>query len=40
MGDLRSDGLSMTLVVFETCMCASPQQGAELIKPVLINIFE
>ncbi|XP_043263596.1 importin-11 isoform X1 [Colletes gigas] len=40
MGDLRVDGLLLTLVVFETCMRASPRQGAQLIKPVLINIFE
>ncbi|XP_053971959.1 importin-11 [Hylaeus volcanicus] len=40
MADLRSDELTITLTIFETCICASSRQGAELIKPVLVNIFE
>ncbi|XP_014473322.1 PREDICTED: importin-11 [Dinoponera quadriceps] len=40
LSDLRSDGLVMAMKVFETCLRASPQQGAELIKPVLLKIFE
>ncbi|KAG7205080.1 hypothetical protein KM043_005455 [Ampulex compressa] len=40
MGDLRSEGIVMAMRLFETCLIASPQQGAELIKPLLGNIFE
>ncbi|CAK9800995.1 IPO11, partial [Anthophora plagiata] len=40
LGDLNTDGTVMTMTVFELCLCASPRQGAELIKPVLITIFE
>lgn len=40
LSDLRSDGLVMAMKVFETCIRASPQQGTELIKPVLPKIFE
>ncbi|EFN85422.1 Importin-11 [Harpegnathos saltator] len=40
LSDLRSDGLVMAMKVFETCLRASPQQGTELIKPVLPKIFE
>jgi len=38
--DLRSEGRVMVLRLFELCLRASPQQGAELIKPVLLKIFE
>ncbi|XP_043518206.1 importin-11 [Frieseomelitta varia] len=40
LGDLNSEGAVMTMTVFELCLCASPRQGVELIKPVLITIFE
>ncbi|XP_043593041.1 importin-11 isoform X1 [Bombus pyrosoma] len=40
LGDLNSEGVVMIMTVFELCLCASPRQGAELIKPVLITIFE
>ncbi|XP_006559929.1 importin-11 isoform X2 [Apis laboriosa] len=40
LGDLNPEGAVMTMTVFELCLCASPRQGAELIKPVLITIFE
>ncbi|XP_025988131.1 importin-11 [Solenopsis invicta] len=38
--DLRTDGRVMTLRLFEICLRASPQQGAELLKPILPRIFE
>ncbi|CAL7948181.1 unnamed protein product [Xylocopa violacea] len=40
LGDVNSEGIVMIMTVFELCLCASPRQGAELIKPVLIIIFE
>ena len=40
LGDLNSEGAAMAMTVFELCLCASPRQGVELIKPVLITIFE
>ncbi|KZC04053.1 PREDICTED: importin-11 [Dufourea novaeangliae] len=40
MSDLRTEGLLMVLPVYETFMCACSRQGAELIKPVLLTIFE
>ncbi|XP_076243616.1 importin beta11 isoform X2 [Calliopsis andreniformis] len=39
MGDLRCEEIVTTMIVFETCLCAS-RQGAELIKPILINVFK
>ncbi|XP_034176418.1 importin beta11 isoform X1 [Osmia lignaria lignaria] len=40
LGDLRAEGILMIMIVLEICLCASPRQSAELIKPVLIYIFE
>ncbi|XP_012055952.1 PREDICTED: importin-11 [Atta cephalotes] len=40
LSDLRSEGRVMVLKLFEICLRTSPQQGAELIKPVLLKIFE
>ncbi|KAK2588464.1 hypothetical protein KPH14_004450 [Odynerus spinipes] len=40
LGDLRSEGIVIAMRLFETCLRASPEQGAELIKPLLIKIFE
>lgn len=40
LSDLRSEGRAMVLRLFEICLRTSPQQGAELIKPVLLKIFE
>ncbi|XP_071559337.1 importin-11 isoform X1 [Temnothorax nylanderi] len=40
LSDLRSEGRVMMLRLFEICLRTSPQQGAELIKPVLLKIFE
>ncbi|XP_011865006.1 PREDICTED: importin-11 [Vollenhovia emeryi] len=40
LSDLRSEGKVMVLRLFEICLRASPQQGAELIKTVLLKIFE
>ena len=39
LGDMRWEGIVTTMSVFETCLCAS-RQGAELIKPALMNIFK
>ncbi|XP_012521564.2 importin-11 [Monomorium pharaonis] len=38
--DLRTEGRVMMLILFEICLRASPQQGAELLKPILPRIFE
>ncbi|XP_031837056.1 importin beta11 isoform X2 [Nomia melanderi] len=40
MSDLRSEGISMVLMVFETFLYAAARQGAEIIKPALITVFE
>lgn len=40
LGDLRVDSRIMAMRLFETCLRASPQHGAELIMPLLIGIFE
>lgn len=40
LSDLRAEGKVMALRLFEVCLRASPQQGAELIKPILLKIFE
>lgn len=40
LSDLRADGRVMALRLFEICLRASPQQGAELIRPILLKIFE
>lgn len=40
LSDLRMEGRVMVLKLFEICLRTSPQQGAELIKPVLLKIFE
>ncbi|XP_071559340.1 importin-11 isoform X2 [Temnothorax nylanderi] len=40
LSDLRSEGRVMMLRLFEICLRTSPQQGAELIKPVLLKIFD
>ncbi|XP_029165906.1 importin-11 [Nylanderia fulva] len=40
LSDLRTEGRVMALRLFELCLRASPQQGAELIKPILLKIFE
>ncbi|XP_026671857.1 importin-11 isoform X1 [Ceratina calcarata] len=40
LGDLGADGTVMIMTVFQLFLRASPRQGAELIKPALINIFE
>lgn len=40
LGDLRADGKVMAMRLFETCLRASPQQGTELIRPLLLRIFE
>ncbi|XP_076288957.1 importin beta11 isoform X1 [Lasioglossum baleicum] len=40
MSDLRSEGVYMVLMIFETFMCAAARQGAEIIKPALVTVFE
>nr|XP_012153826.1 PREDICTED: importin-11 isoform X2 [Megachile rotundata] len=40
LGDMGTDEIFTTMTVFETCLCALHRQGAELIKPVLIHVFE
>lgn len=40
LGDMGIDEISLAMTVFETCLRALHRQGAELIKPVLIYVFE
>ncbi|XP_043499006.1 importin-11 [Polistes fuscatus] len=40
LGDLGWEGIVAAMRLFETCLKASPEQGAELIKPLLMKIFE
>lgn len=39
LGDLTDEGAVKIMLVFEQCLCASPQ-GVELMKPALLTIFE
>ncbi|KAF7386417.1 importin-11 isoform X1 [Vespula maculifrons] len=40
LGDLRCEGIVVAMRLFETCLRVSPEQGAELIRPLLMKIFE
>ncbi|XP_078037262.1 importin beta11 [Augochlora pura] len=40
ISDLKSEGVVMVFMVFDTFMCAAARQGAELIKPALVTVFE
>ena len=40
LGDLRSEGITMTMRMFDLCLKVSPQHGIQFVKPVLIRIFE
>lgn len=40
LGDLRSEIIVVIMRLCETCLRVSPEQGAELTKPLLIKIFQ
>jgi hypothetical protein len=38
--DMRSEGIVMTMSMVEMCLCASPNIGTKLVRPLLPRIFE